>query len=119
MCFLFSGYMLCCFFFFFSSRRRHTRLTCDWSSDVCSSDLRGRDGAQSGGEPVESSCQRTSGPVGGERLRRGLREPQDRSEGVTSSPLFVCPHPLSPSPHTRRGGTTNRVSVREPRAPPA
>src|SRR5438477_5690689 len=25
--------------FFFSSRRRHTRLTCDWSSDVCSSDL--------------------------------------------------------------------------------
>src|SRR5438477_6179674 len=26
-------------FFFFSSRRRHTRLTCDWSSDVCSSDL--------------------------------------------------------------------------------
>src|SRR6266480_5267816 len=32
------------FFFFFSSRRRHTRLTCDWSSDVCSSDLSG-DGA--------------------------------------------------------------------------
>src|SRR5438477_7507102 len=28
------------YFFFFSSRRRHTRLTCDWSSDVCSSDLR-------------------------------------------------------------------------------
>src|SRR6266480_6052538 len=27
-------------YFFFSSRRRHTRLTCDWSSDVCSSDLR-------------------------------------------------------------------------------
>src|SRR5690242_4281261 len=27
--------------FFFSSRRRHTRLTCDWSSDVCSSDLPG------------------------------------------------------------------------------
>src|SRR5438477_1895798 len=26
-------------YFFFSSRRRHTRLTCDWSSDVCSSDL--------------------------------------------------------------------------------
>src|SRR6266480_6181481 len=29
------------FFFFFSSRRRHTRLTCEWSSDVCSSDLTG------------------------------------------------------------------------------
>src|SRR5260221_7744597 len=32
---------LSCFicFFFFSSRRRHTRSLCDWSSDVCSSDL--------------------------------------------------------------------------------
>src|SRR2546427_8701336 len=30
-------YYLC--FFFFSSRRRHTRFDCDWSSDVCSSDL--------------------------------------------------------------------------------
>ena len=26
--------------FFFSSRRRHTRLVRDWSSDVCSSDLK-------------------------------------------------------------------------------
>src|SRR5256886_7677384 len=30
-------------FFFFSSRRRHTRFDCDWSSDVCSSDLILRD----------------------------------------------------------------------------
>src|SRR6266853_6163590 len=27
------------FLFFISSRRRHTRFDCDWSSDVCSSDL--------------------------------------------------------------------------------
>src|SRR6266478_7556178 len=27
------------YFFFFSIRRRHTRFDCDWSSDVCSSDL--------------------------------------------------------------------------------
>src|SRR2546422_9557980 len=27
-------------YFFFSSRRRHTRCSRDWSSDVCSSDLR-------------------------------------------------------------------------------
>src|SRR2546426_2877569 len=33
------------FFFFFSSRRRHTRLQGDWSSDVCSSDLKGCAGA--------------------------------------------------------------------------
>src|SRR5690625_6783389 len=35
--------VLCClsfFVFFFSSRRRHTRWPRDWSSDVCSSDLR-------------------------------------------------------------------------------
>src|SRR5438309_11147872 len=25
--------------FFFSSKRRHTKWNCDWSSDVCSSDL--------------------------------------------------------------------------------
>src|SRR6266853_5058038 len=31
--------MIIMFFFFFSSRRRHTRFDCDWSSDVCSSDL--------------------------------------------------------------------------------
>src|SRR6266481_3391741 len=31
--------LMCCCFFFFSSRRRHTRWNCDWSSDVCSSDL--------------------------------------------------------------------------------
>src|SRR2546430_4443267 len=30
------GWLRC---FFFSSRRRHTRFDCDWSSDVCSSDL--------------------------------------------------------------------------------
>src|SRR6267154_2969460 len=30
-------------FFFFSSRRRHTRWTGDWSSDVCSSDLKQTD----------------------------------------------------------------------------
>src|SRR2546422_8162771 len=29
-----------CLCFFFSSRRRHTRCSRDWSSDVCSSDLR-------------------------------------------------------------------------------
>src|SRR5204862_5933953 len=31
---------LSAFLFFFSSRRRHTRSLRDWSSDVCSSDLR-------------------------------------------------------------------------------
>src|SRR5438105_7690582 len=38
MFYIFVFVFLC--FFFFSSRRRHTRSTRDWSSDVCSSDLR-------------------------------------------------------------------------------
>src|SRR6185369_1713584 len=37
-------------FFFFSSRRRHTRFKCDWSSDVCSSDL---DSAREARAPVK------------------------------------------------------------------
>src|SRR5690348_18214906 len=32
--------------FFFSSRRRHTRWTGDWSSDVCSSDLKKQETAK-------------------------------------------------------------------------
>src|SRR5467141_4461545 len=34
--------------FFLSSRRRHTRFKCDWSSDVCSSDLHLRSRLQPG-----------------------------------------------------------------------
>src|SRR5688572_31202092 len=45
--------ILCCFFFFFSSRRRHTRFDCDWSSDVCSSDL----------QAIRVAEQRTSGEI--------------------------------------------------------
>src|SRR5688572_624291 len=37
--FFFLYFFIFLFFFFFSSRRRHTRFDCDWSSDVCSSDL--------------------------------------------------------------------------------
>src|SRR5690606_30319149 len=34
------SFYFCSCFFFFSSRRRHTRFSRDWSSDVCSSDLK-------------------------------------------------------------------------------
>src|SRR5436189_6189821 len=43
--------------FFFSSRRRHTRYIGDWSSDVCSSDLRrllGRDGERDRARPLRA-----------------------------------------------------------------
>src|SRR5256885_10295584 len=43
--------------FFFSSRRRHTRLQGDWSSDVCSSDLKLGD---AGVRMLDSLLQRTN-----------------------------------------------------------
>src|SRR2546430_3909577 len=39
--------------FFFSSRRRHTRFDCDWSSDVCSSDLEAKLARDAAVERVE------------------------------------------------------------------
>src|SRR5437660_9368561 len=50
--------------FFFSSRRRHTRWPRDWSSDVCSSDLRRiRDEAQSFADKIQIEVQQTTGGV--------------------------------------------------------
>src|SRR6266704_5980995 len=45
------GWLVLCFFF--SSRRRHTRSKRDWSSDVCSSDLR----AEATATLAEQACQ--------------------------------------------------------------
>src|SRR5260370_23175637 len=60
--------------FFFSSRRRHTRFKCDWSSDVCSSDLRSSPGAAAKSDSfveiwrfiaLPSTCLRLqAGPIG-------------------------------------------------------
>src|SRR5713101_1311780 len=69
--------------FFFSSRRRHTRLTCDWSSDVCSSDLWGL--ARRAGwpqfrdhGPTPSSPPRRNPPASGQvrQLPPGVRHPE-------------------------------------------
>src|SRR2546430_15184465 len=45
--------------FFFSSRRRHTRFDCDWSSDVCSSDV----GVGNSGAEIASEIARAGGKV--------------------------------------------------------
>src|SRR3989449_7143935 len=47
-------------FFFFSSRRRHTRCSRDWSSDVCSSDLRpaGEQGRGAAARPGDALADR-------------------------------------------------------------
>src|SRR5437588_4121648 len=55
--------------FFFSSRRRHTRSLCDWSSDVCSSDLFG--------------------------VARGARRPKTRVSGWKCHPTVLRGHQAS------------------------
>src|SRR5260221_8228166 len=52
--------------FFFSSRRRHTRSLCDWSSDVCSSDL-GSGGAGTASAPPPPCGARRDGDIGRSR----------------------------------------------------
>src|SRR5256886_10969998 len=49
--------------YFFSSRRRHTRFDCDWSSDVCSSDLRqpARGGRRRGAAAASAGAARRRG----------------------------------------------------------
>src|SRR6266481_9010407 len=66
--------------FFFSSRRRHTRWNCDWSSDVCSSDLcwqqRAADGVRGARlAPTLEAARRTAARAAITRgaRRRGIR----------------------------------------------
>src|SRR2546426_6993872 len=55
--------------FFFSSRRRHTRLQGDWSSDVCSSDLK----PTSSSQPTDSTVSCAGGsPTGSSRPSTGV-----------------------------------------------
>src|SRR2546430_5513620 len=50
-------------FFFFSSRRRHTRFDCDWSSDVCSSDLISPDQLEQYRRELVGYCARMLGSI--------------------------------------------------------
>src|SRR2546430_7702313 len=62
-------------FFFFSSRRRHTRFDCDWSSDVCSSDL-GKPAI-----PLKRQRKRSRGPAPFGGLRTGATVRGNSREG--------------------------------------
>src|SRR5438270_2745358 len=63
------------FFFFFSSRRRHTRFDCDWSSDVCSSDL------AEGAHRRVRACRVIPG---------GVNSPVRAFRAVGGTPLFIA-----------------------------
>src|SRR6266480_3138814 len=86
-------------FFFFSSRRRHTRLTCDWSSDVCSSDL---------GE--------LQGEVRGHRV---LAHPPAHAIGAEVSPTHPAPLQPSQKPRSRPLAATRLALPIEPPRPPS
>src|SRR2546430_6728519 len=68
--------------FFFSSRRRHTRFDCDWSSDVCSSDLDARLAGEDRLAPPQQVAQRGQadglGDGGGQDLVAGRRIARDQ-----------------------------------------
>src|SRR5207253_5828737 len=68
-------------FFFFSSRRRHTRWPRDWSSDVCSSDLRGRERRR-----ARSRGGRAARPTGFRRRWRAARLRQAWRGGEPARP---------------------------------
>src|SRR5205085_6330406 len=75
------------FFFFFSSRRRHTRFDCDWSSDVCSSDL--------------TPCAVTSGPTrasSARKLCRAMHAASAPSNSNRRRRIFTKPH----KPHEKK-----------------
>src|SRR2546427_5408129 len=83
------------FFFFFSSRRRHTRFDCDWSSDVCSSDL---DHVGQHGIQLALSRHAILGPdrleavvpqVDSDQLRDGGLVLDDEDHGHLLHPLFA------------------------------
>src|SRR6266571_4762306 len=91
------------FFFFFSSRRRHTRLTCDWSSDVCSSDL----------ESCSGTRQRSESPVSGPPTRSAARRrSEERRVGKE------CRSRWSPY-HSKKKHRLRTALRRRPRPPSA
>src|SRR5439155_9233067 len=81
------------FMFFFSSRRRHTRWPRDWSSDVCSSDLR-----------------RITDRA---RARQVILRPRERDEPGLGRAVEVPQHGPEPIHEPARGLEIGRASGRE------
>src|SRR5216683_5782078 len=80
------------FIFFFSSRRRHTRSDRDWSSDVCSSDLK----------VTECGTMACEGPRGGV-ITATVREHEvilrPVGEGLRCTPQSIAAHSLYENAH--------------------
>src|SRR2546430_7553397 len=78
------------FSFFFSSRRRHTRFDCDWSSDVCSSDL------------VVPSLFQDLEPLTNRAPPPTSRDPPEREARLLDFPPSTLAPASSPAPRPRR-----------------
>src|SRR6266480_5391007 len=78
-------------YFFFSSRRRHTRLTCDWSSDVCSSDLNSLTATSDGltGNPVTFAAMGTAGAATQIALNAGNAQAATVGTAVATPPSVI------------------------------
>src|SRR5256885_11754030 len=85
--------------FFFSSRRRHTRLQGDWSSDVCSSDLR----ASAIATRCVTSLAPTSTIVGRRLASTWVRRPLAISHRCRTSRSCAAPSPPGRSEERRVG----------------
>src|SRR3989338_8449104 len=108
-------------FIIFSSRRRHTRWNCDWSSDVCSSDLTRRDrgGGDWRGQPCRWCRQRQ---WRGDRRGSGRG---DRQRHRAFEHQYLCPAGHYRRRHSDRGQsgcpaqqTFRRKQLKERRFPP-
>src|SRR5215204_2226417 len=80
--------------FFFSSRRRHTRSLCDWSSDVCPSDLAGvhLELLRPGQRRAVDRGLRPAGAVGGAFEQVGADLLERELEQVRPEPVHGLPH---------------------------
>src|SRR5947207_12384902 len=77
------------FFFFFSSRRRHTRSLCDWSSDVCSSNLTLLQASVEGNHELFGAAVVNVPQTEDERLRSGLEQAANQSDHLVPWPYHI------------------------------
>src|SRR5579862_2960010 len=82
--------------FFFSSRRRHTRWNCDWSSDVCSSDLVHSDRNHAAHRPRHARVAARSGIAFRGSYRRPGPHRSERRRGVPRHSHWAGGGRLSP-----------------------
>src|SRR5690606_39696151 len=96
-----------CYLLFFTSRRRHTSFSRDWSSDVCSSDLRAR---------VRNDLRRTAGVIIVPSRRRshprqtsGLRTGKEEGRGVSRGRRGLFPQCIEIGRASCRERVNNRL----------